>query len=266
MRRSQRLRRLESDWSALLQLRADSSVFDFVTPQMPLAGPPEAYLVRLAGPGLWRPQDAQQVLRREGHEILVRLGAAYPRMIPELVWRTPIFHPNISAHGSVCLGGYSTHWAPSLHLDELCALLWDIARYANYDAASPYNRAAAAWVRTQTAFSFPLDPRPLRDRAPGQTDPHGSEPRSAASVRPPGGDPPPPGTRGADPAVVEAELVFLDEPLGATNHTAADRKTAEETVVAELVPQKPGTQQPGPRQTGTENSRPSQPPPILYIR
>jgi hypothetical protein len=266
MRRSPRLRRLESDWSALLQLRADSNVFDFVTPQLPLAGPPEAYLVRLAGPGLWQPQGAQQVLLREGHEILVRLGAAYPRMIPELVWQTPIFHPNISAHGTVCLGGYSTHWAPSLQLDELCALLWDIARYANYDAASPYNRAAAAWVRTQTAFSFPLDPRPLRDRAPGQADRRGSEPRSATAVRPPGGDPLPPGTRNADPTVVEAELVFLDEPRDAANHTAADRQMAEEVVPAEIVPQKSWIQQPGPRQTGTEARRPSQSPPIRYIR
>ena len=54
------------------------------------------------------------------HVVKIDLGAAYPRMIPDLAWQTPIFHPNISASGVVCLGGYGTHWVPSLNLDELC--------------------------------------------------------------------------------------------------------------------------------------------------
>ena len=119
MRRSPRLRRLESDWHAMQQLREASCLFDFSTPDPSIVGPPEVYLVRLAGRGLWKPDGSDRVLVREGHEILIRLGAAYPRMIPELVWRTPVFHPNISANGIVCLGGYSLYWAPSLQLDEL---------------------------------------------------------------------------------------------------------------------------------------------------
>ena len=63
----------------------------------------------------------------------------------------------------VCLGGYGTHWVPSLHLDELCGMLWDMARYHNYDIRSPYNREAALWAANQSTFLFPLDPRPLRD-------------------------------------------------------------------------------------------------------
>jgi hypothetical protein len=113
---------------------------------------------------LWKPADGAEVLFREQHEVWLRLGAGYPRMMPEIVWRTPIFHPNISANGVVCLGGYSLHWVPSLQLDELCVLLWDIIRYQNYDVKSPYNRAAARWAQTQQRFAFPLDPRPLRDR------------------------------------------------------------------------------------------------------
>lgn len=85
-------------------------------------------------------------------------------MIPELAWQTPIFHPNISATGVVCLGGYGTHWVPSLMIDELCHMLWDMIRYQNYDTESPYNRAAAVWAREQTEFPFPLDERPLRDQ------------------------------------------------------------------------------------------------------
>ena len=83
--------------------------------------------------------------------------------MPELRWLTPIYHPNISEIGMVCLGGYGTHWVPSLNLDELCGMLWDMARYHNYDIRSPYNREAALWVANQTAFRFPLDARPLRD-------------------------------------------------------------------------------------------------------
>ena len=63
----------------------------------------------------------------------------------------------------VCLGGYGTHWVPSVQLDELCMMLWDMARYHNYDIRSPYNRDAALWVANQTAILFPTDPRPLRD-------------------------------------------------------------------------------------------------------
>ncbi len=164
MRRSPRLRRLESDWRAMQQLQAESSLIQITTPATPFAGPPDVYVVRFRGQGVWKPDGSDAVLLREGHEVLIRLGASYPRMIPELVWRTPIFHPNISANGVVCLGGYSTHWAPGLRLDELCVMLWDMARYANYDVDSPYNRAASYWARNQLQYRFPIDPRPLRDR------------------------------------------------------------------------------------------------------
>jgi len=96
------------------------------------------------------------------HEVRVNLGANYPRVMPELHWLTPIFHPNISANGLVCLGGYSTHWVPSLRLDDLCLMLWDMIRYRNFDIGSPYNRVAAEWAKTQRHFILPLDPRPLR--------------------------------------------------------------------------------------------------------
>jgi hypothetical protein len=63
----------------------------------------------------------------------------------------------------VCLGGYSTHWVPSLQLDELCTMLWDMIRYANYDVDSPYNRAAAQWAREQNRYQLPIDRRRLRE-------------------------------------------------------------------------------------------------------
>jgi hypothetical protein len=147
------------------QLKAESSILDFRPAGPRFSIPAVAYQVRFNGPGLWKPNGTDEVLLRQEHEVLIRLGAAYPRRMPELAWQTPIFHPNISAGGIVCLGGYSTHWVPSLQLDELCVMLWDMIRYENYDPNSPYNREAAQWSRAQDRYSFPLDLRPLRDRA-----------------------------------------------------------------------------------------------------
>ena len=46
-------------------------------------------------------------------------------------------------------------------------MLWDMARFQNYDIRSPYNREAAQWSANQTTFRFPTDARPLRD-VPGR--------------------------------------------------------------------------------------------------
>lgn len=155
---SPRLRRLMADHEAVRQLVLQSSILD-----MSCSGDPvSTYLFRFAGRGLCL--DAQGNLQEQWvHEVRVHLGANYPRVMPELHWLTPIFHPNISANGLVCLGGYSTHWVPSLRLDDLCLMLWDMIRYRNFDIGSPYNRVAAEWARTQRHYILPLDPRPLRD-------------------------------------------------------------------------------------------------------
>jgi len=123
--------------------------------------PPHYYQITFKGKGLWR--DRGKIKFIHTHRVEVKLGASYPRTIPEIRWLTPIYHPNISEIGMVCLGGYGTHWVPSVQLDELCMMLWDMARYHNYDIRSPYNRDAALWVANQTGFLFPTDHRPLRD-------------------------------------------------------------------------------------------------------
>lgn len=160
MRESPRLRRLRSDLRVIQELKAESTILDFEC----RGNPPEWYLLRFHGMGLWRVEGKETVLLRNVHEISLGLGASYPRMMPELSWKTPIFHPNISASGVVCLGGYGTYWVPSVNLDELCHMLWDMIRYQNFDVNSPYNREAANWAKTQHEMRLPVDPRPLRDR------------------------------------------------------------------------------------------------------
>ncbi|MEJ7638198.1 MAG: ubiquitin-conjugating enzyme E2, partial [Singulisphaera sp.] len=109
-------------------------------PRFRTAGQPAQLPVEFRGLSLAR--ERGKVIVQDRHEVEVKLGVSYPRTMPELRWITPIYHPNISEIGLVCLGGYGTHWVPSLHLDELCTMLWDMARYFTDDIRSPYNREA----------------------------------------------------------------------------------------------------------------------------
>jgi len=156
--------------------------------------PPQQYVIEFRGRSLARSRG--KVTIQDRHEVEIKLGASYPRTMPELRWLTPIYHPNISEIGMVCLGGYGTHWVPSLNLDELCGMLWDMARYHNYDIRSPYNREAALWVANQSSFLFPLDTRPLRDLraalgriAPEPAPPHPTSPDPAGRDGEPHGEP-----------------------------------------------------------------------------
>ena len=154
---SPRIRRLRSDLVALDKLRAESSIFHFQS----TGNPPQQYQLAFVGSSLCR--ERGKIIVREHHEVEIKLGANYPRTMPEIRWLSPIYHPNISEIGIVCLGAYGTHWVPSLALDELCVMLWDMARFQNYDIRSPYNREAAQWAANQTGYKFPVDHRPLRD-------------------------------------------------------------------------------------------------------
>jgi ubiquitin-protein ligase len=157
---SPRERRLRNDFAAIQKLQSESTILDFVA----IGALPESYTLIFRGLGVWKPEHHPDVLTRDEHQVVVRLSAGYPRMMPELFWKTPIFHPNISSSGVVCLGGYGTYWVPSVTLDELCTMLWDMIRYKNFDPESPYNRQAALWAKQYATARFPIDPRPIRNK------------------------------------------------------------------------------------------------------
>ncbi len=190
---SPRIRRLRSDLRALQQLHEESTILRFAARSQVRGEPPDSYNIVFHGLGLHR-QDGSGIRIRDQHGVQIRLGAGYPRQMPELRWQTPIFHPNISASGVVCLGGFGAHWVPSLQLDKLCCMLWDMIRYKNLDTSSPFNREAAAWATTQQQFRFPIDTRPLRDRL--QPTPLNVPPRHELGTV----------------SIVPAEIVYLDEP------------------------------------------------------
>ncbi len=164
MRQSPRVRRLHADHESMKKLERESTIISYNA----MRNPPDLYHVVFRGVGVWK-MPTGEICLRNVHEVTIELAAAYPRLIPNLSWRTPIFHPNISSSGVVCLGGYGTNWVPSLTLDELCNMLWDMIRFKNYDTESPYNKDAAIWARTQTQFVFPLDERSLRNQISGES-------------------------------------------------------------------------------------------------
>ena len=163
MRKSPRERRLNSDFQSVQKLTEESTIFSFHA----TGSPPQKYRLVFKGAGFQRDRNGIISVSNH-HEVLVELGASYPRMVPNLAWQTPVFHPNISNNGVVCLGGYGTHWVPSLTLSEMCTMLWDMIRYKNFDTESPYNREAALWAKTQSDFLFPVDTRSVRDRITGE--------------------------------------------------------------------------------------------------
>ena len=166
MRPSPRIRRLNSDYRSVCQLRDDSTIFSFECS----GKPPQKYDLLFTGAGFYQDPSTGKIKVRNQHRVTVDLIASYPRMMPGLAWQTPIFHPNISTNGVVCMGGYGSNWVPSLTLDEMITMLWDMIRYKNFDSDSPYNREAAAWVQRQTDFKLPIDTRSIRDRVSHETN------------------------------------------------------------------------------------------------
>ena len=166
MRPSPRIRRLNSDYRSVCQLRDESTIFSFECS----GKPPQKYELLFTGAGFYRDPKSGKIQVRHQHRVTVDLIASYPRMMPGLAWQTPIFHPNISTNGVVCMGGYGSNWVPSLTLDEMITMLWDMIRYKNFDSDSPYNREASAWVQQQTDFQLPIDTRSIRDRVSCQTN------------------------------------------------------------------------------------------------
>jgi hypothetical protein len=146
--------------AALEVLKASSSVFDFLSE----ADAPDRFALLFRGRGLYRDPRDGRIAEVFEHRCDVRLTAAYPDRPPEIRWQTPLLHPNISFSGFIRLSDVGLPWSDCLGLDVLCERLWDVARLAYFDLDKWTNFTARQWLETQSDYTLPLDPRPLRDR------------------------------------------------------------------------------------------------------
>ena len=152
---SPRLRRLHADLAAMLAL---VKVSDFITYEA-AGNPPDRYRVTYTCAGLWLPVAGAEPQVLTQHVADFYLHVEYPRRPPQILWRTPVFHPNIlppERGGAVCIGG----WTPSESLADLVVRVGEMVQYKQYNAADVLNPEAAAWAETQRE-RFPVDERPL---------------------------------------------------------------------------------------------------------
>ena len=88
---------------------------------------------------------------RTEHRFDAYLHLDYPRQAPLLLWRTPVFHPNIlppSRNGGVCIGT----WSPSESLADLCRRIARMVSYNSFSVGDALDPEAASWaVRTDLA-------------------------------------------------------------------------------------------------------------------
>jgi hypothetical protein len=147
--------RLQSDLERLRALAA-SSGGRVVLLTGPTAAAPFARLeLRYTTAGSHR----YPVERCDQTRIDISLPARYPFQPPVAAVQAPVWHPNVFASGTICLG---TKWSPTEGLD---LFVQRVARLLTFDpllvnTASAANREAAAWyeqARRQHPQAFPTD-------------------------------------------------------------------------------------------------------------
>lgn len=149
--------RLESEYQRLLELKSQSDLFDFEALE---GSPPKRYRMTFKFKGIMLHPETTDPCVTLYHVMEVYLPTRYPAEPPYIRWMTPVFHPNVSKGGSVCIGIDGQDWAPSLNLAWLVEQISDMITYRSYNVEDPWNKDAAAWARENTG-KFPVDDRSL---------------------------------------------------------------------------------------------------------
>ena len=164
-----RERRLDSEHKGMVSLANSSSLIKFST----AGAPPTRYDITMKCMGMRKLED--KLYPTSDHRLEITLDDNFPLLPPIVVWRTPIFHPNIKPP-YVCSGNI---WYAAMSLAEFCVTLCEMVQYKSFNVYSTLNEEAAEWVWRLLAVEpgrVPVDPRPVIDlnfdlnvsEAPGQ--------------------------------------------------------------------------------------------------
>jgi ubiquitin-protein ligase len=149
---AKRIRRLNDDYERLLTLQAQSDLIHIQVINQRVGWPPEEYLVTFAVKGIARVDEDQRPVYSEFHQVEMTIPPEYPATQPHLLWRTPIWHPNIAPTEPrhVCTDENNSYH-PGKRLDQLVVYLAEMAQYKIYHAKMeppyPWDNDVAAWVR-----------------------------------------------------------------------------------------------------------------------
>ncbi|WP_432995789.1 ubiquitin-conjugating enzyme E2 [Dactylosporangium sp. CA-233914] len=149
-------RRLDGEYRDMQRLVEASSLISFTCQGVP----PTSYRVTLRCGGL--AHVGGQIGPISFHQFDLDLDEMFPLVPPTIVWRTPIFHPNIKA-SHACTGDI---WFPGHSLAELCVGLCELVQYKQFNIYDPLDRDAALWLVAQLAIddaAIPVDPTPVFD-------------------------------------------------------------------------------------------------------
>jgi ubiquitin-protein ligase len=84
-------------------------------------------------------------------KLVLTFPTTYPQFPPTARFITPVFHPNISSSGNVCLDTLNRNWTP---IHDVWSILISIqSLLINPNPASSLNREAAdLWVKNREAY------------------------------------------------------------------------------------------------------------------
>ncbi|WP_412543199.1 ubiquitin-conjugating enzyme E2 [Longispora sp. K20-0274] len=190
-------RRLSSEYRDMRELARTSSLIEFTTHGVP----PTRYDVVLRCWGVR--QFEERVVGISEHHVEITLDANFPLLPPIVVWKTPIFHPNIKPP-HVCSGNI---WYPAMSLAQFTVSLCEMVQYKSFNVYSALNDDAVDWVLTVLANELgpiPIDTRPVIDHD-FPIDISKAEPAAVPPTVPPGGAAPdePPAEDGSADAGAE---------------------------------------------------------------
>jgi hypothetical protein len=102
-------------------------------------------------PGIIGVDSDEEPIMGNAHEVELRIHSDYPMALPRMIFRTPLFHPNVFESGDVCMGWFRLPY----FLPDVCIRLAEMIDYQSLSTMMPSNCTAAIWAERHGS-RFPL--------------------------------------------------------------------------------------------------------------